>query len=296
MQTAQLTHCDHSVANSKFCRLQSSRSSATGVKRRKLSHQSCTHHCWNVTSAVIHHSALAATQRSRHSRNRCIEASKTVCKSSIHEHMEGHADPVISSAWLAEHLEDVAILDVRGSVRTKLQSTNAQGCRLEMSEYFADYDTYLEGHIPGATFFDWTKDGVDEEEETPVQLQIDSDTFAAEMEAKGVGTDRPVVVYDSGNGLLAPRVWWCLSYHGHPAPLILDGGYARWVEEGRSTDLAEPCPLTASPDLQQWHTGCNIDQKPATDKARQSGVKINVFRTPPPHPPTHTPPPGICHI
>jgi hypothetical protein len=46
-------------------------------------------------------------------------------------------------------MQDVAILDVRGSVRTKLQSTNAQGCRLEMSEYFADYDTYLEGHIPG---------------------------------------------------------------------------------------------------------------------------------------------------
>ena len=47
---------------------------------------------------------------------------------------------------------------------------------------------------PGATFFDWTKDGVDEDEETPVQLQTDSDAFAAEMEAKGVGTDRPVVV------------------------------------------------------------------------------------------------------
>ena len=52
----------------------------------------------------------------------------------------------------------------------------------------------LDKHSAGATFFDWTKDGVDEDEETPVQLQIDSDTFAAEMEAKGVGTDRPVVV------------------------------------------------------------------------------------------------------
>ncbi len=52
----------------------------------------------------------------------------------------------------------------------------------------------LDNHSAGATFFDWTKDGVDEDEETPVQLQIDSDTFAAEMEAKGVGTDRPVVV------------------------------------------------------------------------------------------------------
>ena len=47
------------------------------------------------------------------------------------------------------HLQDVSILDVRGRVQTKLHSENAQGCRLEMSEYFADYDTYLEGHIPG---------------------------------------------------------------------------------------------------------------------------------------------------
>ena len=52
----------------------------------------------------------------------------------------------------------------------------------------------LDKYSAGAMFFDWTKDGVDEDEETPVQLQTDSDTFAAEMEAKGVGTDRPVVV------------------------------------------------------------------------------------------------------
>ncbi len=58
--------------------------------------------------------------------------------------------PIRQEGFNPLHLmQDVAILDVRGSVRTKLQSTNAQGCRLEMSEYFADYDTYLEGHIPG---------------------------------------------------------------------------------------------------------------------------------------------------
>ena len=88
-------------------------------------------------------------------------------------------------------------------------------------------------------------------------------------------------VYDSGNGLLAPRIWWCLMYHGHPAPLILDGGYAKWVEEGRSTDLAEPCPLTASPDLQQWHTGCNISAKPvaaAAEPASSLGTQLQSKR------------------
>ena len=50
---------------------------------------------------------------------------------------------------LASFLQDVAVLDVRGIVKTQLQSTNSQGCRLEMPEYFAEYDLYLEGHIPG---------------------------------------------------------------------------------------------------------------------------------------------------
>ena len=64
-------------------------------------------------------------------------------------------------------------------------------------------------------------------------------------------------------------------YHGHPAPLILDGGYAKWVEEGRATDLTEPCPLTASPDFQQWHTGCKTDQKPAS-KAQEPTAPADV--------------------
>jgi 3-mercaptopyruvate sulfurtransferase SseA len=52
--------------------------------------------------------------------------------------------------------------------------------------------------LQGAVFFDWTKDGIDQESNVPVQLQMDSDAFAAAMEAKGVGTDRPVVVRKEG--------------------------------------------------------------------------------------------------
>lgn len=60
-----------------------------------------------------------------------------------------HTGQWVQCELTLDALQDVAILDVRGSVKTRLQSTNAHGCRLEMSEYFADYDTYLEGHIPG---------------------------------------------------------------------------------------------------------------------------------------------------
>ena len=54
-------------------------------------------------------------------------------------------------------------------------------------------------------------------------------------------------------------MWWALSYHGHPRPLVLEGGFAKWVAEGRTTELLEPCPVNASFELQQWHTGCTGD-------------------------------------
>lgn len=68
-----------------------------------------------------------------------------------------------------------------------------------------------------------------------------------------------VQIYDNATSLLAARVWWALSYHGHPRPLVLEGGFAKWVAEGRTTELLEPCPVNASFELQQWHTGCTGD-------------------------------------
>ena len=54
--------------------------------------------------------------------------------------------------------------------------------------------SYLDGHIPGAVFWDWTSVGIDEDDEAPIQLQTNAGLFAAEMEAMGIGTDRPAVV------------------------------------------------------------------------------------------------------
>lgn len=71
------------------------------------------------------------------------------------------------------------------------------------SAFTSDYASCLPWHhisqsdvlCPGAIFIDWTQDGIDHDaSDTPVQLQTDSSIFAAEMQAKGISTDRPVVV------------------------------------------------------------------------------------------------------
>lgn len=43
-------------------------------------------------------------------------------------------------------------------------------------------------------FWDWTKDAIDTTASAPVQLQQEPDLLAAALEAKGVSSDKPVVV------------------------------------------------------------------------------------------------------
>jgi hypothetical protein len=59
-------------------------------------------------------------------------------------------------------------------------------------------------------------------------------------------------VYDSGDGMFAARLWWALLVHGHPQPLILEGGWAQWRAEGRQSELYEPCTLKVRGHAEVW--------------------------------------------
>jgi thiosulfate/3-mercaptopyruvate sulfurtransferase len=51
-----------------------------------------------------------------------------------------------------------------------------------------------------------------------------------------------VVIYDDAGGAYAVRLWWMLRWLGHDAVAVMDGGWPRWVKEGRpvSADLIIP--------------------------------------------------------
>src|SRR6516165_6508035 len=136
---------------------------------------------------------------------------------------------VVSTDWLAEHLDDegVRVVDVRGYVTTQAISPG-----VEHAEYRGARDEYLASHIPGAVYINWTADIIDPDDPVPVQVAGPA-RFAAAMGERGIGDATHVVAVDHAGGQFATRLWWALSYYGHDAVSVLDGGWKAWVREGR---------------------------------------------------------------
>jgi thiosulfate/3-mercaptopyruvate sulfurtransferase len=138
-------------------------------------------------------------------------------------------DTLVSTDWLANHIDDpnIRIIDIRGYVHTR-----DLGAGEQEADYVGARDEYLQGHIPGAQYIDWTVDIIDPDH--PVKVQIAKpEAFAKAMSSRGIGNDTDVVIVDHTGGNFATRLWWALKYHGHDRSAILDGGMNKWVRESR---------------------------------------------------------------
>jgi thiosulfate/3-mercaptopyruvate sulfurtransferase len=145
------------------------------------------------------------------------------------------AELVVSTDWLAKHLDDdaVRVVDMRGYVTTQAISPG-----VEHAEYRGARDEYLAAHIPGATYIDWTADIIDPDDPVPVQVAAPA-RFAEAMAVRGISDATQVVAVDHGGGQFATRLWWALTYYGHDAVSVLDGGWKAWAREGRPVEPGE---------------------------------------------------------
>jgi thiosulfate/3-mercaptopyruvate sulfurtransferase len=134
---------------------------------------------------------------------------------------------LVSTDWLAGNLgtANLCVLDIRGAVLP---------LGTKPTRYVPKRSDYEAAHVPGAVFVDWTRDIVDEADPVPVQLAKQG-AFADKMGELGIDDDTLVVAYDDYKHIFAGRMAWALRYYGHDAVRILDGGFPRWLAEGRPT-------------------------------------------------------------
>jgi thiosulfate/3-mercaptopyruvate sulfurtransferase len=149
-------------------------------------------------------------------------------------------DSLVTTDWLAAHVRDpsVRVVDMRGYVTTRPVAPG-----VEEASYRGARDEYLAGHITGAVYIDWTADIVDPDDPVPAQV-APAERFARAMGERGIGDDTHVVAVDHMGGQFATRLWWALTYYGHNAVSVLDGGWNRWIEEDREVETG---PVTVAP-------------------------------------------------
>lgn len=141
-------------------------------------------------------------------------------------------DFFVTTQWLNEHLTDPAIriVDIRGVIRP---------VEAPKPWYLESREEYADDHIPGAVFVGWLTDIV--EPDAPVKMTVASPRrFAALMGGLGIGDEHLVIAYDDEGNHIAARLWWILNYYGHPTVRLLDGGYPKWVAEGRPVTAEVP--------------------------------------------------------
>ncbi len=139
--------------------------------------------------------------------------------------------PLVTTAWLEEHLHDenLRIVELRGQVLPPTEPP---------PHYLTDEAGYRASHIPNAQFIDWQVDIV--EPGSPSNDIAAPERFSALMSRLGIGNDHSVIVYDNSGGMFACRMRWCLRYYGHDDARVLDGGWRRWLAEGRPVSSVVP--------------------------------------------------------
>jgi thiosulfate/3-mercaptopyruvate sulfurtransferase len=141
-----------------------------------------------------------------------------------------HPDTLVSTDWLAEHLDDPAIRVYDCTTHLLPHPTLAY----TVGSGRADYE---KGHIPGADFLDLQEEISDPD--SAFRFTFPSpELFAAAVGRRGLGDGITVVLYSTTTPQWATRVWWMLRAFGFDNAKVLDGGLVKWAKEGRAISTA----------------------------------------------------------
>ena len=126
-----------------------------------------------------------------------------------------HPEVLVSTDWVASHLNDPSVRLIESNEDTLL---------------------YASGHIPGAVNVDWTSDLND-------QIRRDYITregFERLMSRIGATKDTTVVFYGDKNNWWACYAFWVFQLFGHTNAKVMDGGRLKWEQEKRPTSREAP--------------------------------------------------------
>ena len=142
--------------------------------------------------------------------------------------------PVVSSQWLAEQLDNPEIA---------VHEVLVADCRFALMQPELGRQQYEAGHIPNAYYFDLNQDLSSPVKEHGGRHPLpDPEQLAAKLSKMGMTSSTFVVAYDDSRFAFAARLWWLLRYLGHDRVAVLDGGFSNWQKLGYPVTTVQPDP------------------------------------------------------
>ncbi len=116
-------------------------------------------------------------------------------------------------------------------------------CRDSLMDKEWGYKSYLEGHIPSASYCYLYDDFSSPITPTTGRHPLPKvEELAKKLGGWGIDKNAQVVVYDDMSGAFAGRMWWQLRTLGHQNVAVLDGGLKYWIAHNKpiTTETVEP--------------------------------------------------------
>nr|WP_315149893.1 sulfurtransferase [uncultured Flavobacterium sp.] len=137
-------------------------------------------------------------------------------------------NPLVSTAWLKEHLNDSDLIVLEARLEQNQSNLENQNPDLQ---------------IKGARLFDIKNNFSDTNNPLPNTFPSE-EQFTDEAQKLGINKNSTIVVYDTLGIYSSPRAWWMFKAMGHSNVFVLDGGLPEWIKEGYPTEKQQPaaCP------------------------------------------------------
>lgn len=129
-----------------------------------------------------------------------------------------HPEVLVDTQWLADHLSDANLRIVEVDVSPEL---------------------HKDAHIPGAVFWNIFTDLL-----LPnLRINLEPTSMEKLLSRSGITPETMVIAYGS-NPSAGAWIFWLLKMFGHDNIRVLNGGYQKWIAEGRSVSSLSNFELT----------------------------------------------------
>ena len=156
-------------------------------------------------------------------------------------HIDTRQAVLVSTDWVAEHLDDPAV---------------------RLIEVDVDTAAYDGGHIRGALGWDWRRDL----QRRPVRDIPTREEWERLLSHSGISNDTTVVLYGDNHNWFAAFAYWLFKLYGHQTVRLMNGGRKKWGDEGRDLTPQQPSSPAGAYSAQEP----NADLRALRDQVAQA--------------------------